>query len=304
MKLNYFSNAILNVVLGAIICFSFIKVIQNDYITYMANDFSDESTIFFQVKDVNLFDFEKICDNGEQLQAKFNSNTFAIYYNSTYTVPMLYGDFFVNKKENFRNIVLGKNYKNLIEYVDNEPFFKFNNELFYVCGIIGFEYSTPVDKNMYFFLPEVKDWASPSIIYSINNAKSFNFDENITKYDNVTVGVGSLLKLNIFNYMLFILIGCLVFIIYYQISYSCYLNQPLIFAMRLIGYKIHNVSLEITKIYFTRYFLWILVGEVLSYITFCKAFYQTKTLYIFSYTLIALILVYLIILIILKKACR
>lgn len=268
MKFNYISNMLLNIVIGAIICFSFIKISQNNYITYMANDFSDESTIFFQVNDFDSFEYEKLCNKSGQLQTKFNSNTFATYYSNPDAVPMLYGDFFVNKKENYKNIVLGKNYKGLVEYIENEPFFKFNNEFFYVCGIIGFEYSTPVDKNMYFFLPEVEDWIYPNMIYSINNAKGFNFDENIIKYDNVTVGIGSMLKLNIFNYILLILIICLIFVIYCQVSYLCYSNQQLIFTMNMIGYKVHNISFELAKIYFIRYFLWILAGEVISFIVF------------------------------------
>ncbi len=263
--------------MGLILAFSFCKILQTNYLSFVTNNFCDDNTHYFKIKDISKISYFDLCSKGDMLQAQLNSNCFAVYYTEDVSVPLLNGDFFYNRSRDFKNVVLGKNYISKIEYIDGMPFFDFNNSLFYVCGIIGFELPTSLDKNIYFYLPDIPEWINSETIF-FTNSKKINSFNKIESFDKSLVNYGNLFSINIYIYIFaFFLIGMLL-IIYFQIEEFCLNEIQAINLMNLFGYSKKRMLFYLLLKYLLFNLSGIVIGLIASYILYYKPYYDFKSI--------------------------
>lgn len=270
-KIN--SNLLFNFILGIILVFSFCKILQTNYLSFVTNNFCDDNTYYFKIKDISNVSYFDLCSKGDMLQAQLNSNCFAIYYNEDLSVPLLSGDFFHNRSHDFKNIVLGKNYISKIKYIDGMPFFDFNNSSFYVCGIIGLEFPTSLDKNIYFYLPEIPEWISSETIFSTSDKGIINF-KDIEFLDKPLINYENLFSINIYIFIfIFFLMGMLL-IIYFQIEELCLNEVQTIDLMIIFGHSKKSMLAFLIMKYLILNFSGIIIGSIVAYILWYKSYYN------------------------------
>ena len=280
MNKKIITNIFLSIVLGYTMNYVYCKMLQTDFLALCANNFCNESTTYFQIDNSGygsyseLYqDFDVVCLNGDMIQANLNSDTYAVYYKNTPTLPMLYGNFFIDRSEQHKNIVLGKNYVSLIEYDEGIPYFTFNNTLYYVCGIIGLEYASPLDKNMYFLLTEEEKWIDSNTVYSINNEMVTNMDWCVI-YSQSLPSYIDILGFDIYVGIFIIVFITLLFVAYFQVNDLADYKRIKINIMFVLGYSKRRVLYNILKTYMISCYVCFMFGGIISFAVYNKQYYD------------------------------
>lgn len=236
MKLRDVVKTITFFIFGVVFSFVCLKYMTNIYISRAVNNYCDENTIFFRISDLqksNIYDSES---NLKWVIAEISYNYFAVNdINNSLTWPMLQGNFFKTSKEYKYKVVIGRNYANDIFYINDDPFIKLNNMDFYVCGIIGFNTPTPLDKNIYFDMKDIYTQLSDDIVFYTNDIAVLNRTD-IYEVNSNLLSYEYFLQVNIYLFIFDILIIVLIIIVYFTVIYICHSTKNENYILFILGY--------------------------------------------------------------------
>lgn len=286
MRINNLFDKITCIIIGFIMIFVHFKYIQTDYIALAANNFQTDNTIYFTINDVINFDYNRLND----VQAQINSNYYAVYFNGKTDMPMLSGDFFPCNSTYEHNVVIGKNYINSTYEIDGNSYIKFANMVFRVCGVIGFEFSSPLDKNIYFYLPEVINWFDEQSLFATNDDNILTDNTvKITSYEKVNYS--NILQVSVYIALSVIISLVVLFVNVFHSKYICENNNEKNKLMELLGYQNRRILFINLKDYLMKYGLFYIIGGAFAYVMMYKP-------YLFSLRIIFGMIFYLLLIIV------
>lgn len=290
MKAYIQVNGLFCVILGFIITFFCIKIAYIRYTAYVSNDFSDDSTIFFTVNNSTQQDILESISELDWIQAELSPNYYAVNFKNTRYVPMISGDFFQTTQGYNYNIVIGNNYSDKIFFIDEIPFIEFNSINFHVCGIIGMETPSPLDKNIYFLLPEVFKWCSEGTLFSTNDITVLSY-ENIELVKIEKTNLLYFLRYDFFVAVLAVLFTAGILVSIFYASNICDKKKNENLLLSSLGYNKFQILLFNLRIYLIEFTAFYTIGLLIGVFSFYKNYYSFSCIILIIAVFIALFIV-------------
>lgn len=273
MKLYIRFGWLTGIILGFLITLFGVKVETIRYTAYAANNFSDDKTIFFTIDTDEQEKNKKIFSELDWVQAEFTANYFAVNFKGNRCMPMISGDFFKNTQGHDYNIVIGKSYYEKTFFIDDCSFIEINSIKFHVCGIIGMDTPSPLDKNIYFLLPEVSEWCKEGTLFSTND-RSVLQNPNINVVQKKNPNLTYVLRYEFYVIILIILLFSGILISVFHALSICENRVEENLLLSTLGYSNFQKSIFNMKIYLFEYAIFYIIGFLVAMPLFYKKYYS------------------------------